>query len=53
MTLRNCKFISANKSIVGKIYTPGTEFVYTIYGNKENGVTINLPTGYEDNDWTI
>ena len=53
MTLRNCKFISANKSIVGKIHTPGTEFVYTIYGNKENGVTINLPTGYEDNDWTI
>lgn len=53
MTLRNCKFISANKSIVGKIYTPGTEFVYTIYGNKENDVTINLPTGYEDNDWTI
>lgn len=53
MTLRNCKFISANKSIVGKIHTPGTEFAYTIYGNKENGVTINLPTGYEDNDWTI
>lgn len=53
MTLRNCKFISANKSIVGKIYTPGTEFIYTIYGNKENDVTINLPTGYEDNDWTI
>lgn len=53
MTLRNCKFISTNKSIVGKIHTPGTEFIYTIYGNKENGVTIDLPTGYEDNDWTI
>ena len=53
MTLRNCKCVSTNKSIVGKIYTPDTEFIYTIYGNKENGVTINLPTGYEDNDWTI
>lgn len=53
MTLRNCKFVSTKKSIVGKIYASGTEFAYTIYGNKENGVTINLPAGYEDNDWTI